>query len=291
MGIKNIFLLCSCLCITILSDAQATYSKLYDYNGTFGEWGRNIHVEDSTFVIIGGTYVPAPDSNSWYGYFFRRLDFEGNVLTEKYYGKADTTLYVNRVGGALVRLNDGSYIVGGTAQFFDTVTHYITGSHMMLYKFNGMGDTVWTRHYPGPGLSYGNYSTMKADSTILIVGETGDFAGTFQDFYFVHTDSSGNIISEQVYDFEQYDLLALDVEAYSNGNYLVGGLYDHNYYFEEGHGLMIKIDSTDNIVQSASYGSVDGDDSGIGICISKNEKYITQTYEYEICYCCCHGAS
>ncbi len=272
MSFKQIYLLWCCLCIALIANAQTTYSKLY--NSTYASFAKDIFVEDSVIVMLGSTYVPAPDSNSWAGLLFRRLDFEGNVLTEKYYGKADTTLYVNRVGGALVRLNDGSYIVGGTAQFFDTVTHYITGSHMMLYKFNGMGDTVWTRHYPGPGLSYGNYSTVKADSTILIVGETGDFAGTFQDFYFVHTDSSGNIMSEQVYDFEQYDLLALDVEAYSNGNYLVGGLYDHNYYFEEGHGLLIKFDSTDNILQSTSYGSENGDDAGLIICISNDEKYI-----------------
>ncbi len=271
MGIKNIFLLCSCLCFTLLADAQTTYSKLY--NSTYAGFARDIFVEDSVIVMLGSTYVPAPDGNSWVGLLFRRLDFEGNVLTEKYYGKADTTLYPNRVGGALVRMNDGSYIVGGTAQFFDPETHYISGSHMMLYKFNAIGDTVWTRHYPGPGLSYGHYSTMKADSTILIVGETGDFAGTFQDFYFVHTDSSGNILSEQVYDYAQYDLLSLNVDAYTNGDYIISGAYDHLYY-ENIRGIFLKYTAANDLIFNKTYGSITGNNSGLLTVISKDEKYI-----------------
>ncbi len=115
--------------------AQSPYfSKTIDY-----QKGRDmvysIETDDTGYVLAG----TSTDSLTWKAYvFFAHQDKFGN--TDFYKIIHDTSSsYFSGIYGGLTRLRNGGYILGGS-----TMRNSDNDVDALLYRFNNVGDTIFT---------------------------------------------------------------------------------------------------------------------------------------------------
>ena len=117
--------------------------------------------------------------------FLVRFDRNFDTLWTREYG--DTAF---QSGWACKQTKDGGFIIAGVTTTYD----YPTGDFLLI-KTDSLGNMQWQNHYGRQG--YRDMCVTMAltnDGGYLMAGQTWQYIdGTWPDFYFVKTDSLGNL--------------------------------------------------------------------------------------------------
>jgi hypothetical protein len=87
-----------------------------------------------------------------------------------------------------------------------------------LYTYAQAPDTLWTKHYGGPGFDEGWQVKNTPDGGYIIVGYTG----VPTDIYLIKTDSNGDTLWTNSFDYSDEDI-GRSVEVLDDGGYIITG--------------------------------------------------------------------
>jgi Secretion system C-terminal sorting domain len=234
--------------ITQLMNAQFINDR-YGFLTGSAEVGWNAIENDSGYLMVGGT-IPG---NSEIGIV--QTNFNGNVLFQKTYGKSGVS-YFPGFQGSLTKLNNGGYAMYGGLS-----TPINSESVGVLFRFDEIGDTLWTKTY-GDSLAFqtGRHMRQTLDGGFILLGDNG---GSSARNWVVKTDSLGVIEWEQTYGGPNSEI-PVHIATCMDGGYIFCG-----FTYSLGPGIpatsnirITKIDSLGNVVFTKVFGESDEDDVG-----------------------------
>jgi PKD repeat protein len=235
------------------SNAAITWQRTYNLAVPFGATALGVAKILTDGYILSGLHMDL--SSASFVFDLVRTDLSGNILWQKSYGA--TNKMIN--GGSVVRLSDGSLVVGGMITDMGT-----QDSDLYLMKLTSGGDVVWAKTYGGPQQEVGGTGVLlTGDGGFFIFGQTkswgmGGTANGVGDLWALKLDSSGAIQWQKAYGGAGDDTGTILPDA--AGGYLIGatttswGAGGQDIWFA-------KLDSSGNITLQKTYGGT-GDDYG-----------------------------
>ncbi|MFA5032804.1 MAG: T9SS type A sorting domain-containing protein [bacterium] len=201
------------------------------FGGTDKDYGYLVQqTQDSGFIIAGTTYSFGAGSADVY---LIKINFSGDTLWTKTFGGTNWDY-----GYSVQQTFDGGFIiVGGTGSFG------VSDGAVYLIKTDSLGDTLWSKTFPGEGrCTSGNSVQQTSDSgfiiagTILVAGE-----GPGASFvYLIRTNSSGNTLWAG--NSGTNNSAGESVQQTQDGGFIITGHLSNMY----GGTYLIRIDSLGN---------------------------------------------
>jgi predicted secreted protein len=163
------------------------------WNVTFGGTGYDgayslIQTVDGGYALAGLTFSFGCGSDDFY---LVKTDGEGHMQWNKTYGGTGADY-----ASVVIQTSDGGYALAGST------TSFGAGSYdFWLIKTDADGNAQWNRTYGGVGVDSAR-SMIQVDGEpggYALAGGTTSFGGGGQDFWFIETDSSGNVERNETY--------------------------------------------------------------------------------------------
>lgn len=150
-------------------------------------------------------------------------------------------------GTAIVQLNTGEYIIGGTSDFnsnglFD----------FYLIKTDINGDTIWTRKYGGTLNEESNSMRRTFEGGYILSGYTESYSNGMKDFYLVRTDSIGDTLWTKHYG-GSLDDVSLSVRQTSDSGFVMAG-YSESFGISTQNMYIIKTNSVGDTIWTKTFG-------------------------------------
>lgn len=162
---------------------QSQFNKAYDING-FLEWGWSVNVNANGDYDLFHAPTEMGDTNSYI--YFQRINSVGNVLMTKACVTSNSQDYFVGLSHSSVSIPSG-YVSTGSNPDYDN-----SGCHLLVFKTNNDGDTIFFRQFKDKDFSIGYGIDQCYDSGFVSVGITYDTVGSKADIYILKTDSNGN---------------------------------------------------------------------------------------------------
>ncbi|MFC2084694.1 T9SS type A sorting domain-containing protein [Bacteroidota bacterium] len=161
-----------------------------------------------------------------------------NVWTKMYGGNRPDRFYSAK------QTSDGGFIAAG-----NTFSFGAEGSDVFLVKTDSIGDTLWTRTYPG--IDYENASSVQQtlDGGYIITGTTG---GLESDILLIKTDSLGELSWLKRYGSQGQDWGNSVQQTTDEGYFIVGSTDSRTTDFKDFY--LIKTDSDGDTLWTKTYG-------------------------------------
>ena len=206
--IKSLLII-SFLLITQLCTAQFINQRFPATDG-WGGTGFNAIENDSGYITVSG-YISTITGKQ--NVRVVQTDFSGTVLHENIFG--DTINYYVGYQNSLTKLANGGY-----AMFGGLSTSINSESVGVLYRFNDVGDVIWTKTY-GDSLYFqtGRHMRQTLDGGFILFG---DNATPSEYLWVIKTDSLGVIEWEQTYGGPNYEGAA-HIAVCADGGYVFSG--------------------------------------------------------------------
>ena len=201
-------LLAALLCTSVQS--QNYFNERYDTHASWDAAGNVIEV-DNGYYVVGFSY----DSLWWYqNVLVMFIDTVGNVIWKKEYGEP-YYLYYNGARGSFVPTTDGGFVLFGGIK--DTTGN----SDAMLFRFNSLGDTLWTKKYGDAVFQTGAQCKQTKDNGFVLIGTTATFDAD-GDYWLIKTDNLGNVEWEKTFGGGLYEY-GVSVDTCMDGGYILTG--------------------------------------------------------------------
>ncbi|MFI5172695.1 MAG: T9SS type A sorting domain-containing protein [Chitinophagales bacterium] len=252
------------LLVANICSGQSTFSKTYD-NSNKSLWGHSIQCDTNNIYVVGDGNTDLIGLSS----FFIELDYLGNQISFNNFSKEHTAYKIGEPG-TLNKLSSSTFIAGGKYSYFDTLFPINQGEHGLLYKYNKVGDTIFTRQMIGDGRTT-IINTDVFNDQIYLTGYTNDTSFSVTKFYAAAFDTNGVFLWERNYN-GLHHTVGIEVDHCSNGNLLLSGLYENDDIGYLTDGWLVKTNNMGEQYDDQTYGT-EFDDSGLHIKISINEKY------------------
>jgi len=151
--------------------------------GTSSDRGFSVvEVSDGGLVVTG--YTESYGAGFW-NLLLAKFDGSGNHLWTKTLGRGDP---IDRDAGySVVEVSDGGLVITGF-----TASYGAGGDDLLLAKFDGSGDTVWTRTLGGASNDYGESVVEVSDGGFVVTGYTASYGAGLYDLLLTKFDGSGN---------------------------------------------------------------------------------------------------
>ncbi len=196
-------------CVTFISLSQTTFAKAY--TTTLDQSGNDVmQTSDGGYLIAGSTTTSIVNDVDVY---IVKTNASGDTSWTRTYG-GNSPDYPN----GMIETADGNYIFVGSTMSFGT-----GDSDNYLLKINSLtGDTMWTRHYGGPGNEESKGITATADGNYVIVGSSNspNIAVYQAELLKIHPD--GSLVWDKFYGSMGYET-ARSVKLCSDGGFIVVG--------------------------------------------------------------------
>jgi hypothetical protein len=150
---------------------------------------------------------------------------------------------------SVVQTGDGGYAIIGSTNSFGA-----GGYDFWLVKTDSYGNMQWNRTYGGAGWDQTGSMIQTSDGGYAIVGWTDSYGAGLADFWFVKTDSNGNMLWSQTYGGTNEDRGASIVQTADGGYALVG--FTNSFGAGSLDFWLVKIDSNGNMHWNKTYGGV-----------------------------------
>lgn len=172
---------------TVLNSQQIHFSRNYPVLTGSDYTGGVVQKADSGFVFVSNVQQPG-----FVGFTFTNTDkFGDTTFTKKY---PFTTIAFSLVGAhSLIIDSNGDYIQCGSG--IDTSNN----RQGYIVKFDGNGDTLWTKNYGGAGIDILNSIFQDSDSNLWAVGSTNSAGNGQLDFWMLNLDQNGNVLLDTTY--------------------------------------------------------------------------------------------
>ncbi|MBC7448584.1 MAG: T9SS type A sorting domain-containing protein [Hymenobacteraceae bacterium] len=196
----------------------------------------SVIVTDSGYVGVGvGANYPFRFSNALMVRFLRP---DGQQYRVRYFGRQDYYYFCTPQGGGLLAVPGGYAMQGGVD---------IPGGAQkaMLWRFDALGDSLWTRSYGSPdGNARIAYSMCRArDGGYALTGTADVRLTPFNaDVWLLRTDSLGTVMWSRTYNFGSGDD-GYSIVSAPDGGFLIGGSVEYLQGGGNYDGLVIKVDS------------------------------------------------
>lgn len=179
---------------------------------TYGEVGIDVgyaveQTPDLGFIVAGQLQYPA--SGNIDGCVLK-VDSLGNVLWSELIGAT----FPDQLS-SITKTSNGNYLIGGVERVSNTV------AHILLINMNDAGDTLWTKRYDMGGYAF-NPVSKELNNSFLISGSTTQSPSTFNDFFALNIDSTGNVNWAKLYPVQNDDYCSA-IELQQSGNYILSG--------------------------------------------------------------------
>jgi hypothetical protein len=158
------------------------WNKVYnDTAGVLELNGNSIIRLNSNAYLISGYTTPIGGGPGACGYLLK-TDLNGDSIWSKQYCFSNHSA---RFVSAAENANGDFYIAG---EYSDSLQRSI-----LLVKANSLGDTLWTRIFPGMGYAFPKCLILDNDQNPMVVGYTKDTVSNQEFIYLIKTDTSGLI--------------------------------------------------------------------------------------------------
>jgi hypothetical protein len=194
---------------------QFGMSGIYSINGVSADILGNVYIAGYTGVAIVGTTAGKNDA------FIRKIDATGNVVWTRQFGTADDAI---ASGVSVDHL--GNVYVSSTTGRFPPNDGDTGGEDIFLTKFNGSGDTLWSRRFDSGAGDLSRGLSVDAFGNAYVAGYSWGNCGSpnagDRDACLLKYDPNGNLIWTQQFGTDLVDA-GYGVSADGIGNvYLTG---------------------------------------------------------------------
>lgn len=197
---KLLFILVLISLIGSFAYGQETYNYRLGFDLPVNTSLGQIEINDSCFYVLGRTVDTSATAKL--SVLFAKISLQGEVLWNKIL--ADTLSHYWLPGDNLTPTEDGNFLF--TSRSSEPSISWIT-----LLKYTPEGDTVFTKKYLPPFLPQEEHEidckdlAILEDGGLLILGRT--YTPTnISDLYLIKTDSIGNVLWEQTYGYDLFDI-------------------------------------------------------------------------------------
>jgi len=213
---------------------DTTFNKTYDFNKGFETGTSVLALSDGYLIAASGS---ATEYDGWRGLKLLRTDIAGNEVWRKVYGR-ETKGFSSGWYGSMVELESGYVLAGGIADSGNL------SCRAVLYRFDEIGNTIWTRTFDKGGYSFFNSMRQTPDKGYIVIGV--HYVSNVNRYWLMKTDSLGIMEWDTVYTGAGY---ASTIEVTADGGYLIGGAGGSNLSTAR----IVKTDSLGNIHRYRSY--------------------------------------
>jgi len=241
---------------------QKTYSS-------YNEWGVHSDSVESIQQTADGGYIVAglslDQDDGWddYDFWIVKLDDNGDITWQKRYLDIDW-IHTHSIQQTL----DGGYIVTGELWNFYLEPNPPNrfDSDIFVLKLNSSGDIIWNKFYDNGSWEYANSIQQTSDGGFIVAGETGDSdANTTLIFKLAN---NGDISWQKNYagsDFYYTNAIHQtddDGDSVSDDGYIVVGSTSTDYLDDDHDILVLKVNSSGNIMWQKTYGGSNNERAG-----------------------------
>jgi predicted Rdx family selenoprotein len=238
------------------SYAQITFSKIYDTNKA-AEYASKVIETDSGYLVYGEGFG-YPGLGNWRGMMLRKIDFEGNLVSEKLYGNPQQNWF--SAYNADSKISNNQFALAGGV--YDSLTNE---DKALLILFDETGDTLFTKQYAVNSRFQG---IRYYDSNFFLFGLTIINQTTNWDLYLVRTDSLGNELWHKTYGGSKIEAgVSIDITL---DNKLIMGGGTEKFTSKPYAPWVIVSDTSGNIEWDKNYGTQSGADCGATVISSKS---------------------
>ncbi len=193
------------------------------YGGNADEAAQSlILTPDGGFLLLGWTSSFGAGERD---FFLIKTDSLGNQQWQKTYGGSDFDS-----GWGISSLSDGNYILSG-----------LTGNSGKLYKIDADGVTIWQHSYSYNGDLTELYWTKELQNGSLVTVGLGDNSTDGNYGYLQKTDSEGNLLWQQKYNYNENTDLFYNVLPTADDGFLLSGQCANNVTGQDA--WLLKVDS------------------------------------------------
>jgi len=146
-----------------------------------------------------------------------------------------------------VRQTTDGYIIAGYTRSFGAGL-----ADALLLKTDASGNFQWSKTYGGSGGDYARDIFMPASGGFILAGHTTSYGAGSEDGCLIRTDDNGNIIWSKTYGGTNEDVF-YSIRPTPDNGYIIGG-YTNSFGAGDYDGLLVKTDSSGNILWSKTYG-------------------------------------
>jgi hypothetical protein len=159
------------------------------------------------------------------------------ITFERYYGLSNT--YAS--GRSVFQKADGGYVFAGAMNY-----------EFYLVRTDSLGDTLWTRIYPGNRWDHGYSMDTTSDDGYIMAGATKSFGVDSIDIYVIRTDSLGDTLWTRTYG-GLYEERGYSIKRTPDGGFIIAGRT--NSFGAGGFdAYLIRIDSLGDTLWTRTYG-------------------------------------
>jgi hypothetical protein len=211
------------------------------YGGEFIDHATSlVQTSDGGYALAGVTSFPVGMGPSYF--LLIKTDAYGVIVwNQTYEGEA---AYAHQ----LVKTSDGGYALAGTLRTAENFDFW-------LVKTDAYGNMMWNQTYGGPNIDQALAMVQTSDKGYALTGYTESFGSGSKDCWLIKTDAFGNMVWNQTYGGEGWEVASSLVET-SDGGYALGGqtTVDGGFDF-----LLIKTDASGNMEWSQTFGGTGWD--------------------------------
>ncbi len=199
------------------------------YGGVWNDFAYSVvETSDGGYALAGYTYFYASDAPNSNDFWLVKITGEMNVGHRRNFSGVNLIVGWSRTyGGAsedavnsLIRTSDGGYALAGY-----TNSSGAGDADFWLVKTDSAGDLQWKKTYGGAYNDYAVSVVQTVDRGYALVGYTfsyGTGTPTYSNFWFVKTDSVGNMEWNRTFGGMGYDFASSVIQT-SDGGYAMAG--------------------------------------------------------------------
>ncbi len=196
------------------------------WSRTYGGTGEDavhslIRTSDGGYAIAGYTRSYGAGNRD---FWLVKTDASGTLQWDRTYGGANEDF-----AESVVQTSDGGYAIAGY-----THSYGAGGSDFWLVKTDSAGNMMWNQTYGGAYNDYAVSVVQTVDRGYAIVGYTysyGTGTPTYSNFWFIKTDSVGNMEWNRIFGEMYYDFGSSVIQTSDGGYAMAGNLLSYSAPF------------------------------------------------------------
>ncbi len=226
---------------------------------TYGgiEWDEGEHIcatDDGGFIITGSIRT----TTGGYDFYVLKADAQGDSIWSYKYDGGNTDK-----GQWIDVTDDNGYIAIGKSE-------HSSESDICLIKLNSVGDTVWTKLFGDQTWNEGRCVIQTPDGGYIGVGDT-EVQGNGKDVFIIKTNSSGELITSNVYGGSSEDRI-YSIEKMNDNNYILAG-YSPSFHVQNNEIYLIKTDTNGDSIWTKTIG-INGDCTASSIKVLNDGNFV-----------------
>jgi hypothetical protein len=219
--------------LKVTSNGEVEWAKKYS-TGFYTNEGRVRETFDNGFINVASARTSALGFDT----YVIRTNSTGDTLWTRVFGESG---FSNEIGYSVVLTTDSGYLI-----LSDKDGGNYTG--IIAIKINDSGDTLWTADYES---SSGGLTAPSAVTYLDGSFAISSYDGTY--LRIMKITPNGNFIWYKTYSLRALTM-ATDVDTTSNGGVIVTGIISNTSSTSEFDNMLVKLDSSGNIIWSKGFG-------------------------------------